>query len=181
MKVIPVSEVEIKHTVISLEFKNSAGYDGISNKILKRFKNCINKPLTYICNFSLTTGIFLERYKFAVAWPIYKKGEKTAISHYKPISLLIALSKILKIILFKRLDQHLESNNSLAAEQFGFRKVVSTESAIFILTDNMLTSLNQRHQTRGVFFNLTKVFDCVNHDTILNKLHYYVIRGICHY
>lgn len=76
MKVISVSEVEIKYTVISLEFKNSTGYDGISNKILKRFMNCINKSLTSICNFSLSTGIFLERCKFAVAWPIYKKGKK---------------------------------------------------------------------------------------------------------
>jgi len=41
MKVIPVSEVEIKYTVISLKSKNAAGYDGISNKILKHFMNCI--------------------------------------------------------------------------------------------------------------------------------------------
>ena len=84
-------------------------------------------------------------------------------------------------MLFQRLDQHLESNNSLAIEQFGFRKVLNTESTIFILTDNILTSLNQRHQTGGVFFDLTKAFDCVNHDTIFNKLHYYGIRGICHH
>lgn len=143
MKVILVSEVEIKYTVISLESKNAAGYDGISNKILKHFMNCINKPSTYICNFSLTTGIFLESSKFAIAQPICKKGEETAKSHCRPISLLIALSKILKIVLFKRLDQRLESNNSLAIEQFGFRKVVNTESAIFILTVNIVTSLNQ--------------------------------------
>jgi hypothetical protein len=45
IKVIPVSEVEIKYTVISLESKNSAGCDGISKKFLKHFMNCINKPL----------------------------------------------------------------------------------------------------------------------------------------
>jgi hypothetical protein len=56
MKVIPVSEVEIKYTVISVKSENLAGYDEISNKILKHFMNCINEPLTYICNFSLTTG-----------------------------------------------------------------------------------------------------------------------------
>jgi hypothetical protein len=66
--------------------------------------NSINKPLTYICNSSLTAWIFLERCKFAIVWPIYKKGEKTTISNYRLIALLIALSKILEIILFKRLD-----------------------------------------------------------------------------
>ena len=76
MKVIPVSEVEIKCTIISLESKNSAGYDVISNKILKHFKNCVNKPLTYICNFLLTTGIFLERCKFAIVCPFIKREKK---------------------------------------------------------------------------------------------------------
>jgi hypothetical protein len=54
MKVTPDSQVEIKNIVISLESKNSAGYDVISSKILKHFMNSINKPLTYICNSSLT-------------------------------------------------------------------------------------------------------------------------------
>ena len=65
------------------------------------------------------------------------------MSNYRSVALLIALSKILEIILFKRLGQHLESNNSLAIEQFGFRKLVNTESGVFTLTDHILTSLNQ--------------------------------------
>jgi len=60
--------------------------------------------------------------------------------------------------MFKRLEQHLESNNILATEQFGFRKGVHIGSAIFTLTDNILTSLNQRQQVGGIFCNLTKAF-----------------------
>ena len=104
----------------------------------------ISKPLTYIYNCSLTTGIFLERCKFAI---VLQKWRKNAMSNYRSVALLIALSKILEIILFKRLGQHLESNNSLAIEQFGFRKLVNTESGVFTLTDHILTSLNQWHQT----------------------------------
>jgi hypothetical protein len=55
------------------------------------------------------------------------------------------------------------------------------ESAIFTLTDDILSSLNQRNQIGGVFSDLTKVFDSVSHDMLLNKLHYYGIRGICHH
>jgi hypothetical protein len=150
MKVTPVSEVEIKYTVISLESRDSAGYDGISNEILKHFMNCINKPLTYTCNFLLTTGIFLERCKFAIAWPIYKKGGKNCNKLLQANVIISSLVQNSKNNTVQKIEKHLESNNSLAAEQFGFRKVVNVESAIFILTDNILTSLNQRHQTGGV-------------------------------
>jgi hypothetical protein len=90
------------------------------------------------------------------------------------------MSKILEIIMFKRLEQHLESNNILAAQQFGFRKSVHIENAVFSLTDNIITSLNRRQQVGGIFCDLTKAFYCVNHTILLNKLHYYGIRGKYH-
>jgi len=68
--------------------------------------------------------------------------------------------------MFKRLEQHLESNNILTSEQFGFRKGVHTENAVFSLTKNIITSRNQRQQVGGIFCDLTKAFDYVNH-TIL--------------
>jgi hypothetical protein len=181
MEIIPVSEAEVKTIIMSLKPKNSTGYDGIPNKILKHCVHFISKPLTYIYNCSLTTGIFQERCKFAIVQPIYKKGERIEINNYRQTSLLTAMSKILAIIMFKRLEQYLESNNILTTEQFGFRKGVHTENAVFSLTDNIITSLNQRQQVGGIFCDLTKPFDCVNHTILLNKLHYYRIRGKCHF
>ena len=84
------------------------------------------------------------------------------------------MSKILEIIMFKRLEQHLESNNILTTEQSGFRKGVHIENAVFSLTNNIITSLNQQQQVR-YFCDLTKAFDCVNH-----TIHYYGIRGKFH-
>jgi hypothetical protein len=93
---------------------------------------------------------------------IYKE-----ISNYRPISLLTAMSKILEIPMFKRSEQHLESNNILATEQFGFRKGVHIENAVFTHTDNILTSLNQQQQVGGIVCNLTKAYDCINHTILL--------------
>jgi hypothetical protein len=90
------------------------------------------------------------------------------------------MSKILEIIMLKS-EQHLESNNILATEQFGFRKDVHIENAIFALTDNILIALNRRQQVEGIICDLTKAFDCVNHAVVLNKLYYYGIRGKCHH
>jgi hypothetical protein len=85
---------------------------------------------------------------------------------------------ILEIIMFKRLE-HLESNNILTTDQFGFRKGVHIENAAFSLTNNIITSLNQCQQVGGTFCDLTKAFDCVKQTILSNKLHYYGIRGKC--
>ena len=66
MKLIPVAEIEVKDIIKSLKNKNSSGYDGISNNILKYCVNEISKPLTYIFNLSLRTGVFPDRFKYAV-------------------------------------------------------------------------------------------------------------------
>jgi len=73
MKTIPVSEAEVISRIQSLMPKNTAGYDGISSKILKQCALIISKPLTYTHNCSLTTGIFPDRCKVAIVRPIYKK------------------------------------------------------------------------------------------------------------
>jgi hypothetical protein len=65
------------------------------------------------------------------------------MTNYRPISLLISLSKIIETLLFNRLNQYLQANKILAPEQFGFRKGNYIEKAIFTLTDRILNSLNQ--------------------------------------
>ena len=82
--------------------------------------------------------------------------------------------------MFERLEQHLETNNILTREQFGPMKGICIENTVFSHTDNTITSLNQQQQVGGIFCNLTKSFDCVNRIILLNKLHYYGIRGKCH-
>jgi hypothetical protein len=87
MEIIPVSEAEVVNNKI-LKSKNTAGYDGISSKILKQCAHTIIKLLTHIFNISLTTGVFPERCKFAIVRPIYKKGGHKEMNSYRPISLL---------------------------------------------------------------------------------------------
>jgi hypothetical protein len=177
METIIVSEDEGVSIIKQLKPKESIGYDGISIKILKQCARTISKPLTHIYNELLTSGICPERYKLAVVRPIHKKGDSDEMN--MPISLLTANSKILETIIFKRLFQHLVSNNILTSAQFGFRKDVHMNDAIFSLLDNVLSSLDYRKHVGGIFCNLSKAFDCVNHRILLNKLQYYGIKGKC--
>src|SRR5215469_8730390 len=125
-----------------LKNKNSCGYDEITTKILKISSPFIVSPLTHKCNRMLSTGTFPDRLKYSEIKPIYKKGDKTLITNYRPISLLPVFSKIFEKVLYKRLYYHLTSNSILVKEQFGFRCNSSTETAIYTLINNILSSLN---------------------------------------
>jgi hypothetical protein len=105
-----------------LKSKNSYGYDEISTKILKASALYILSPLTYIFNKILQAGIFPDRLKFSEVKPLYKKGDKSELSNYRPISLLPTFSKIIGKIIYKRLYFHLNNNNIMVSEQFGFRE-----------------------------------------------------------
>jgi hypothetical protein len=102
----------------------------------------------------LSTGTFTVSLKFSETKPIYKKGVKTLITNYKPISLLPAFSKIVEKIIYKRLYHHLTSYNILAKEQFGFRCNNLTEIGIYTLTNNKLSYLNNKTIVGSLFCDL---------------------------
>jgi hypothetical protein len=117
---IPITEAEVISTVSSLKNKTSCGYDGLSNKILRLCGSHISKPLTCIFNISLTSGICPDHLKYAIIKPCFKKGDKSQISNYRPVSMLTGFSKIFELLIFHRLKQYLVSNNILVTEHYGF-------------------------------------------------------------
>jgi hypothetical protein len=177
IKCSPATTKEIEKIINNLKTNNSFGYDEIPVIILKNCSYFITSPLTYIINTSLITGTFPNRLKFSEIKPIYKKGDKKSISNYRPISLLTSFSKIFEKVIYRRLCQHLFNNNILVNEQFGFRINSSTDTAIYRLLHQVLTALNSRHNVGGIFCDLEKAFDCVNHKILLSKLEFYGISG----
>ena len=163
MQTVPVTEGEIRGIINSMKPKNSSGYDGISTKILKLSGSQISKSFAFIIDKSIKTGVFPECLMYAVITPLHKRGDVSDIANYWPISLLPAFSKILEKAMHSRLNQHLQTNNILATEQYGFRKGLSTEQATYSLTNNILMAWNKKIIIGGIFCDLTKTFDCVNH------------------
>ena len=151
-----------------IAYNNSSGYDDISNIIIKHSALFILSPITFIFNTALKTGVFPERLKYAIVKPILKKGDPTSISSYRPISLLSVFSKVFEKLIYVRIQKHLIINDVLNPHQFGFRANYSTEYAMFTFTNAVLEALNNKQMVGGVFCDLKKAFDSVNHLILLN-------------
>jgi hypothetical protein len=174
----PTDQHEILRLIQEIDPHVSPGLDNINNKILKAIGPAIAEPLAAIFNQSIESGIFPKAWKSAAVVPIHKGNAKNEPSNYRPISLLGSLSKLLERIVNKRLVTYLESNSLLTNRQFGFRKGISTENAVTLLTNSISTHLDEGRACVGVFLDLAKAFDTVSVPILLKKLESYGIRGI---
>ena len=117
-----INEENTIKAIENLENKNSSGHDGISNKLLKSIKCSVSKSLTIIINQMITTGIFPDAFKVSKVTPIFKKGDCSLMSNYRPISLLPTISKIFEKVIHDQMYEYFNEFNLLAEEQYGFRK-----------------------------------------------------------
>ena len=168
---------EIINLVKSFKNSKSSGLDNVSNFLLKKIITSIITPLHHLINLSLDKGIFPNIYKTSKILPIFKSGCPHNINNYRPISLLSSISKLLEKIIHVRLTSFLEKNNILCNSQYGFRKSSSTELAIFDLYHYVAESIEHKSTALGIFIDLSKAFDRIDHKLLLAKLQYYGVRG----
>ena len=173
----PVDEEEVITTVTGCTKKRSADFEDISMDTVAKVVSVICKPLAHICNISFKTGVFPSRMKIAKVIPMFKSGTKTDVTNYRPISLLPQFSKILEKLFLTRINSFLCVNNILSSSQYGFRTNLSTSLAVMELIEEITNATDNKKHAIGVFIDLKKAFDTVDHRILIKKLEHYGVRG----
>ena len=174
----PTDSTEIQNLISNLKDGKASGPNSIPTVVLKQLNSEISIVLAKLFNLSFSTGVFPDILKISSVIPLFKKGSKLNCGNYRPISLLSNISKLIEKLMYSRLYSFLKIFNCLSELQFGFRDKHSTSHALISITEQIREALDTGHFACGIFIDLQKAFDTVDHNILVAKLEYYGVRGI---
>ena len=174
MYVWPTCLLKTSNILLKMKNKLRAGIDLVPTKILKSLSDKILVALSHVFNLSLRW--IHNGFKIAKTCCVFKKGNANDIKNYRLINLLSNISKILEKIMYRRLFFFLHQHHFFFHQQFGFRKNYSTSHALSFQTYKIAESLANKTPTLGVFLDLSKGFDAIDHRIFLSKLEHYGIQ-----
>lgn len=152
--IFPTSPSEVRNTILNIK-NTSRGLDNISSFHTKEILDYIVDALVF------KTGVFPKELKRSKIVPVFKKGNKTIITNYRPISIQPFFSNVLKKLIEKRLFSYLQKFNLLSPRQFGFRPGYSNNLALIALKDMIKSKIDEGKFVGCAFIDFTKAFDTI--------------------
>jgi hypothetical protein len=153
-------------------FSNSSAEDanGFSNNIFKKYRTYLCDQLEKLINTCILQSDFPNCLKRSKVVPLFKNGDKTCISNFRPITLCAIEGKVFEGVILKRILKHLTLNEILCPQQFGYTKKSSCETAVLHLMNRIYSNLEQKLHTAVMFIDLSKAFDSIFHQLLLIKI-----------
>ena len=158
------------------ELKNGKSSD-IPIHVIKKSSEVIAPHLVKYFNKCLQEGHFPDELKTGRISPIYKKEDEQLLENYRPVSTLPVFGKILEKLIYSRLYSFLISKGIINENQFGFRKGHSTSHALNYSVEHIQSLIKNKQHVLGIFIDLSKAFDTIDHRKLITKLNNYGIRG----
>ena len=146
-------------------------YNNIPAKILVEFSDVCSEPIQTLYNKSILEGNFPDALKLADITPSHKKYDKCLKENYRPISILSSFSKIFEKTMHNDIYQFMD--NKLSSYLCGFRKGYSTQYCLLVMLERFKKALDNKNKFGALLTDLSKAFDCLNHELIIAKLEAY--------
>ena len=165
----------LREVMFSMKRSGACGSDGICIRILILCFDAIGTILLHIVNTCLTSCDFPEAWKHSLVHPIFKSGDPTMTSNYRPISIVPIMTKIVERVMQRQLFAYMSHNHLLSSSQHGFRPRHSIETALLSITNRIFSNMDRGHVSLLCLLDLSKCFDVIPHSQLLDKLQLYNI------